>query len=118
MRQTLEPLLVKYKVDLAIWGHHHSYQRTCGVIGEKCMQNSVGGVYSGEWKAPIHLVIGMAGFDLSKDLLSTQPDWIESVTADHWGYSRIHAFNETHMQVEFVRDFDQNIWDQMWIARA
>jgi len=26
MRENLEPLLLEYKVDLGIYGHHHSYQ--------------------------------------------------------------------------------------------
>jgi hypothetical protein len=36
LRSSLESLLVKYKVDLALWGHHHSYQRTCPVYESKC----------------------------------------------------------------------------------
>ncbi len=26
LRANVEPLLVKYNVNLALWGHHHSYQ--------------------------------------------------------------------------------------------
>ncbi len=26
LRANIEPLLVKYNVNLALWGHHHSYQ--------------------------------------------------------------------------------------------
>lgn len=47
----------KYKVDLALWGHHHSYQRSCQVYKEKCTPG-----------APIHVVIGMAGQGLSHNL--------------------------------------------------
>ena len=50
-------LIQKYNVDLALWGHHHSYQRTCHVYKEKCTEN-----------APLHLVIGMAGQGLSQNL--------------------------------------------------
>ena len=28
---SLEDLLVAHRVDLALYGHHHSYQRTCQV---------------------------------------------------------------------------------------
>ena len=31
LRESVEPLLMKYKVDLALWGHNHSYQTTCPV---------------------------------------------------------------------------------------
>ena len=47
-----------YKVDLAMWAHHHSYQRTCPVYQEVCTE-----------EATIHVVIGMAGRDLSTDLV-------------------------------------------------
>lgn len=36
MRKTLEPLLLKYRVDVALWGHNHSYQRTCPVANQVC----------------------------------------------------------------------------------
>ncbi len=39
------PLKVSSKVDLAMWGHHHSYQRTCAVEAEVCKPG-----------APVHLV--------------------------------------------------------------
>jgi predicted phosphohydrolase len=29
LQKELEEYLVKYKVDLALWGHVHNYQRTC-----------------------------------------------------------------------------------------
>jgi hypothetical protein len=32
MRQHLEPMLLKYQVDLALYGHHHSYQRCAGPL--------------------------------------------------------------------------------------
>jgi len=47
----------KYKVDLALWGHHHSYQRTCKVYQEQCMDG-----------ATTHIVIGMGGQGLSQNL--------------------------------------------------
>ena len=28
LRATIEPLLLASKVDLCMWGHHHTYQRT------------------------------------------------------------------------------------------
>lgn len=51
------PFTQKYKVDLALWGHHHSYQRTCPVYALKCTPG-----------APVHVVIGMAGQGLSHNL--------------------------------------------------
>ncbi|CAM9562615.1 unnamed protein product [Choristocarpus tenellus] len=36
LRSEVEPLLLAHEVDLAVWGHHHSYQRTCKVYAEEC----------------------------------------------------------------------------------
>ncbi len=47
----------EYKVDLALWGHHHSYQRTCPVYQEVCTEG-----------ATTHIVIGMGGQSLSKNV--------------------------------------------------
>lgn len=35
IKAALEDLMVAHRVDLALWGHHHSYQRTCqvGLVG-------------------------------------------------------------------------------------
>lgn len=45
------------KVDLALWGHHHSYQRTCPVFNSECVEGGT-----------THVVIGMGGQSLSKNL--------------------------------------------------
>ena len=34
--RNIEPLLIQAKVDLGLWGHHHSYQRTCHVTNATC----------------------------------------------------------------------------------
>ncbi|CAN0549640.1 unnamed protein product, partial [Ectocarpus sp. 8 AP-2014] len=47
--------LWEHQVDLAVYGHHHSYQRTCRVANETCYQ---------DYTAPVHVVMGMAGMGL------------------------------------------------------
>ena len=46
----------EYSVDLALWAHHHSYQRTCPVYQKKCTPNAL-----------THVVIGMGGQTLEVD---------------------------------------------------
>uniref|UniRef100_A0A0E0LGA3 Purple acid phosphatase n=1 Tax=Oryza punctata TaxID=4537 RepID=A0A0E0LGA3_ORYPU len=65
MLQNLEPLLVTYKVTLALWGHVHRYERFCPMKNFQCVNMSSSFVYPG---APVHLVIGMGGQDY-------QPFW-------------------------------------------
>jgi len=47
----IEPLMIKYKVDVTFFGHHHSYQRTCPLQNFTCVSDS---------SAPIHIVTGAA----------------------------------------------------------
>jgi hypothetical protein len=55
MRVELEPLLNKYNVDLALWGHMHNYERSCPLKNKVC---------TGDYQSPggtIHMVVGSAG---------------------------------------------------------
>ncbi len=69
LRESLEKVLLKYKVDVAFWGHVHNYERTCPVYNEKCR-----GTYSNS-EAPVHFVIGMAGQSLSPNFPIYPPEW-------------------------------------------
>ena len=48
-----------YEVDLALWAHHHSYQRTCLVYRGYCMFDKGQGT--------VHLVVGTGGTSLESD---------------------------------------------------
>ncbi|EFJ14614.1 hypothetical protein SELMODRAFT_423309 [Selaginella moellendorffii] len=37
----VEPLLLRNKVDLAVWGHVHNYERTCAVFQGRCLQHPI-----------------------------------------------------------------------------
>ena len=58
------------QVDLVMWGHVHNYERTCAVYQSNCLgsptKNKAGiDTYnSAQYTAPVHSVIGMAGFSL------------------------------------------------------
>jgi hypothetical protein len=52
LRDNLEELFMEYRVDLALWGHEHAYQRTCAVYKEECV---------GSGNATVHVIVGMGG---------------------------------------------------------
>ena len=61
MLEHLEPLFVKNKVTLALWGHVHRYERFCPLNNFTCGSLGMNGQ---GWEAyPVHIVIGMAGQD-------------------------------------------------------
>ena len=49
-----------------MYGHHHSYQRTCLVANEVCLGvSSTGPIEQNEeYRAPVHVVLGAAGMGL------------------------------------------------------
>jgi len=91
LRQYIEPLLQQYQVDLAFWGHHHSYQRTCPVYNQVCKDSSQNGAYL----APVHIVTGAAGAGNSQNLETVAPNWIRFVNDNTHGYTRAVVTQES-----------------------
>ncbi|EFJ04972.1 hypothetical protein SELMODRAFT_431928 [Selaginella moellendorffii] len=63
-------ILKLYQVDLAVWGHVHSYERTCAVFQGRCLQHLIKDLAGVDffdttiYSAPVHVVVGMAEFSL------------------------------------------------------
>jgi len=114
IQNTYEPLWMKYKVNMCLWGHVHVYERTCGVHNFTCVPNDA---------APVHVVIGMAGNeyqvpwymsdDKDGDGHAVQPDW-SIFRTENYGYSRFFA-NGTHFNFQFVGDQRGQIHDEFWL---
>lgn len=155
LRDAFEEAFVQYKVDLTLHGHHHSYQRTCPVIGGKCVNPSApstasssssshggstgsGGSngsngssgsngergrvrYSGsavyvDASAPVHLVIGNAGAELSWNV-EPKPAEIWQNIRLWWGYLRIHA-SGTQLKCEAVSDSNGGVTDTVTLIKS
>jgi len=110
---SLESLFIETKVDLCLWGHHHSYQRTCAVFNNTCVPPSA----DGSNNAPVHMVIGMAGAGFSTNIEKKQPAWFEHVDITHHGYARASA-NATQLSMSFVSDVDGSIVDSVTLKRS
>lgn len=60
------------QVDLVLFGHVHNYERTCSVYQKKCKampikdQKGIDTYDNRNYSAPVHAIIGMAGFTLEK----------------------------------------------------
>ncbi|KAJ4971659.1 hypothetical protein NE237_004758 [Protea cynaroides] len=83
------------QVDLALWGHVHSYERTCAVYQNHCKgipTKDADGTDTYDhrnYSAPVHVIIGMAGFALDK-FPSIVGSW-SLVRISEFGYARFYA---------------------------
>jgi len=124
LRQEIEPLLVKYRVDVVLWGHHHSYQRTCYVINQTCMakpdthisNTTTTAVYrTNKYVAPVHFVIGMGGALLTR-LQPVQPDHMLYVNGLEYGYAIVEVDSNKSFHLSFITESAQ-LRDDVWIFK-
>ena len=102
----LEPLMVKYSVDAAFWGHHHSLQRTCPAHNFTCVSERVG---------TVHIVTGGAGAGFSTNIRPTPPAWIEYVNDNTHGYVIGHVKQRQTLTLDFISANTRTVIDTVTI---
>jgi hypothetical protein len=113
-RDTIEELLQKYRVDLAFYGHVHSYERTCPVYQGQCVVNA-SDHYNGPFKATTHVVVGGGGASLS-EFTTSKIKWSHYTDFD-FGFVKLTAFNHSSMLFEYKKSRDGNVYDHFTISR-
>lgn len=113
-REILQKLWQKYKVDLAFYGHVHSYERTCPIYENVCV-SSERSHYSGTFNATIHVVVGGGGCALA-DFTTLQTTWSYFKDYDY-GFVKLTAFNHSSLLLEYKKSSDGKVYDQFWITR-
>ncbi|KAL4099425.1 hypothetical protein PRIC1_007230 [Phytophthora ramorum] len=108
-RDQLEQELADYHVDIVFAGHYHSYERTCAVFGDRCIESP-----SGKAMAPVHIMVGSGGYKVD-DAGFYRSRWREQGFLEH-GYGRVHIYNSTHLRFEFVSDVERRVKDEAWIV--
>eukprot|EP00253_Pinus_taeda_P001359 PITA_01359 len=117
LMEHLEPLLVKYGVNLVLWGHVHKYERFCPLKNLSC------GSMDSEADLPVHVVIGMAGQDWQPkweprldhltDPIFPQP--VQSLyRSSEFGYTRLHATREA-LTLSYIGNHDGQVHDVLEI---
>lgn len=90
LRQQLDDLLMKYRVNLMLTGHLHAYERSCpGYMGD-CRPDGT---------APVHVVVGTSGAQLEQNVEFPADFTMKAYT--NFGYCRMEA-NITNLHVDFV----------------
>ncbi|CAF1042516.1 unnamed protein product [Rotaria sordida] len=99
----LEPLFYKYHVDINLYAHRHSYERSCRMFQHKCVDDGI-----------VQVLIGMAGQDLDTGSYSGA-EW--SLFHDQlFGYTTIFA-NKTYLHFTYYHDNDDYIADQFQLYK-
>jgi hypothetical protein len=97
LQEYMEPLLYKYHVNVNLFAHIHSYERTCPVYKNKCIKDGV-----------TQILIAMGGHDITHENYS-HVDW--SVYHDiDFGYIHIWL-NKTQLQFNYHHTSDDKIDD-------
>ncbi|GAM20511.1 hypothetical protein SAMD00019534_036860 [Acytostelium subglobosum LB1] len=116
LQSDIEPLLVKYDVNMCLWGHVHVYERMCGMVKGECAKS--------DNDAPVHVLIGMAGNTYQTvwngDDINSQGEGHEDqpsysvFRAINYGYTRFYA-NTTDLYFEFVGNNRNIVHDNFWL---
>jgi hypothetical protein len=100
LRDSLEDLLIEYKVDMVLSGHVHSYYRSCSVNQEVCSDDQTG---------IVHFVIGTGGHPLS-DVEDQQRLWVSAAVLDN-GLGRFDIVGD-RLDFVFIRSEDRQVVDR------
>jgi predicted phosphodiesterase len=98
MKESMESLFYKYKVNLIISGHVHAYERTFPVY-----MNNVNKY------APTYIVIGDGGNieGHALEYIEPKPTWSAYRNGTQYGYGTLKIINEKYIQWEWFRNIDK-----------
>lgn len=119
--KAVEPLLLENKVDLVLFGHVHNYERTCSIYQSECKAmptkdgKGVDTYDNRNYSAPVHAVIGMAGFTLDDFPNIGVKSWSLKRISEY-GYFRAHA-TRTDLNLEFVISDTREVKDTFRITK-
>ena len=107
MQHLFEDLLYKYRVDLALWAHYHSYERTCAVYKKECVEDGI-----------THITIGTAGKDEDTEEYMNEKWSIFHRTDDPYGYGRVLVANRSALHWEYFVNSEDSVIDEVWLTKT
>ncbi|KAJ3675211.1 hypothetical protein LUZ60_004253 [Juncus effusus] len=118
-RDSIEPLLLSYKVDLALFGHIHNYERTCAVYQEECISMPIKGkdgvdtYQNNNYTAPVHVMAGMAGFELDgfPNVKNFSLMWLSE-----YGFGRVDV-TKNELLFQFINSTTMEVRDSFRIMK-
>ena len=112
LQALVEPLFRRHAVDVALWGHHHSYQRSCSMTRGQCVGN-----HADAAAGVVHTVIGAAGYEFSPIAEGADiPNWVEYADNATYGFGMIDATKST-FHFQFVRSDGRGVLDEFTLHK-
>jgi len=120
VQQYIEQLFYKYGVDILIWAHEHSYERTWPVFNFNVTQKN----YVNPM-APIHLITGAGGCNEDNGLCvnpirHSKGDWSAFRTEGPfhpYSYGFLFAYNRTHAYWNQINSQLDKVYDEIMIVQ-
>lgn len=120
----LEPLLWKYRVNVAFWGHNHVYQRFGAVLNKKSIQKSTqftdadgnDSAMQHNPQATVHFVVGTGGASFTKNAVYPYPEWCEKVFYQY-GYVKMSAVNASYLEWWWIDNGDNKVYDHVVLTQ-
>jgi hypothetical protein len=109
-RHDLEPLFMKYGVDLFFAGHEHDYESIWPSYNNKLVQKSFV-----RPRATTHFVTGAGGAP-ALDKFGDPGPWTRKQLAA-WGYGRVTVHNSTHFQYDHILNKDGSTVDSVMVVQ-
>ncbi|CAD6898245.1 unnamed protein product [Tilletia caries] len=112
-KDAFEPLLYKYGVDLAMFGHVHNSQRFNPVYN-----GTADAAGLNDPKAPMYIVAGGAGNIEGFSKVSYQQDFCAFANGKDYAFATVNIQSSTNLKVDFIRSFDGNILDSSVLYKS
>ena len=108
----VEALLIKHGVDLCLSGHVHNLMVTCPVNNGKCVKQG---------EAPVHIVVGNGGQDLSfypnKTEVPKVPEWVDYKLANFgWNELLVNNYGK-ELVVNMYSDKDDSLYHSVKLEK-
>ncbi|XP_078436270.1 putative inactive purple acid phosphatase 1 [Wolffia australiana] len=113
-RESLQELWQRYRVDLAVYGHVHNYERSCPIYQNMCTSKERTH-YEGALNGTIHIVAGGGGASLA-DFAAVETSW--SLVRDYdFGFVKLTALDRSTLRVHYLKSRDGEVHDSFTISR-
>jgi len=109
MARELEALFTEAKVDLALSGHYHLYERTRSLANY---------TVDATGRSPVYVTVGTGGATYHNESLRADARAWSAADYSEWGFQFVEAVNRSALRLQFRTNADGGgVRDEAWILR-